>query len=59
MREALSSMRTQDFLPPQDKDAAKNWHSPLLDLARTYREPTIESITKEDFDQWRLSLADQ
>lgn len=58
MRDRLSPLKIQDFLPPQDKDAAKNWHSPLLDLSREYREPTIESIKKEDFDAWRLSLAD-
>lgn len=58
MREALNSLKIQDFLPPIDKDTAKNWHSPLLDIAREYREPTIESIKKEDFDAWRLSLAD-
>lgn len=27
-------------------------------MAKKYSEPTIEQITKEDFDAWRLSLAD-
>lgn len=47
-----------DFLPPIDKASMKNWKSPLPDLAKKYSEPTIESITKEDFDAWRLSLSD-
>ena len=47
-----------DFLPPMTKGEIKNWKSPLIDLARKYSEPTIEQITKEDFDAWRLSLAD-
>lgn len=47
-----------DFLPPLDKDAAKNWKSPLIELAKTFREPVIEDIKKEDFDTWRLSLSD-
>jgi site-specific recombinase XerD len=34
------------------------WRSPLPDLAHQYPDPTIEQITKEDFDAWRLSLAD-
>jgi site-specific recombinase XerD len=46
------------MLPPLDRDTMKNWRSPLPDLARQYREPTIEQITKEDFDAWRLSLSD-
>ncbi len=46
------------FLPPLDKDSMKLWKSPLLELTKSYREPTIEQITKEDFDAWRLSLAD-
>ncbi len=46
------------FLPPMDKDAAKNWKSPLIELAKLYTEPKIEDIKKEDFDIWRLSLAD-
>jgi integrase/recombinase XerD len=47
-----------DFLPPVDKDAIKTWRSPLIELSRSYPEPTIEVITKEDFDAWRLSLSD-
>lgn len=47
-----------DFLPPLDKNLAKNWKSPLLDLWKKYKEPLIEQITKEDYDDWRLSLAD-
>lgn len=47
-----------DFLPPLDKDAAKNWKSPLIELGKNFREPIIEDIKKEDFDTWRLSLAD-
>lgn len=47
-----------DFLPPLDKEAVKTWKSPLIELARAYPEPTIEDIKKEDFDTWRLSLAD-
>ncbi len=47
-----------DFLPPMDKDAVKNWKSPLIELAKLFPEPIIEDIKKEDFDTWRLSLAD-
>ena len=47
-----------EFLPPLDKELARDWRSPLLALAKQIGEPTIESITKEDFDLWRLSLAD-
>jgi len=47
-----------DFLPPLDKELVKTWKSPLIELARAYPEPTIEDIKKEDFDTWRLSLAD-
>lgn len=47
-----------DFLPPLDKNAVKNWKSPLIELAKFFPEPTIEDIKKEDFDTWRLSLAD-
>ncbi|MBP9780055.1 tyrosine-type recombinase/integrase [Candidatus Gracilibacteria bacterium] len=47
-----------DFLPPLDKDLMKTWRSPLTELAKEFREPTIEQITKEDFDAWRLSLSD-
>jgi len=36
----------------------KNWKSPLIELAKIYPEPKIEDIKKEDFDSWRLSLAD-
>lgn len=46
------------FLPPLDKDSMKSWRSPLLELAKLYPEPKIEDIKKEDFDTWRLSLAD-
>lgn len=46
------------FLPPEDRTEAKNWHSPLLDIARKHPSPSIEDIKKEDFDTWRLSLAD-
>lgn len=52
------SISIHDFLPPLDKKELKNWRSPLPDLARDFSEPTIEQITKEDFDTWRLSLAD-
>lgn len=47
-----------DFLPPIDKDAIKNWKNPLLELANKYSSLHIESIHKEDFDNWRLSLSD-
>lgn len=48
-----------DFLPPTDKELMKTWKSPLIELAKTVENtPTIESIKKEDFDEWRLSLAD-
>lgn len=47
-----------DFLPPLDKEAVKTWKSPLIELARAFPTPTIEEIKKEDFDTWRLSLAD-
>jgi hypothetical protein len=47
-----------DFLPPLDKELVKTWRSPLAELAKEFREPTIEQITKEDFDAWRLSLSD-
>lgn len=50
--------KVEDFLPPLDKELIKSWRSPLLDLAKEYREPTIEDIKKEDIDTWRLSLAD-
>ncbi len=51
-------LNSNDLLPPIDKEAIKNWRSPLPDLAKQYNEPIIEQITKEDFDTWRLSLAD-
>lgn len=54
----LKTHHISHMLPPLDRDEAKSWRSPLIDLAREYREPTIESITKEDIDTWRLSLAD-
>ncbi len=54
----LENLRIINFLPPIEKLAMKNWRSPLPDLAKKFSEPTIESITKEDFDAWRLSLAD-
>jgi site-specific recombinase XerD len=47
-----------DFLPPLDKDLIKKWKNPLLDVAKKYNKCTIESISKEDFDNWRLSLSD-
>jgi integrase/recombinase XerD len=47
-----------DFLPPLDKETIKTWRSPLGEFAKKYSEPTIEQITKEDFDAWRLSLSD-
>jgi site-specific recombinase XerD len=47
-----------DFLPPLDKDLVKHWKSPLLDLWKKYPKPSIEEITKDDFDNWRLSLSD-
>lgn len=50
--------RIESLLPPQNKDDIKNWRSPLFDLAKKYSELTIEQVTKEDFDAWRLSLAD-
>lgn len=51
-------LRIEEILPPIDRTEAKNWRSPLLDLAKKFHEPAIESISKEDFDTWRLSLAD-
>lgn len=51
-------LHINDFLPPIDKYTIKNWRSPLPALAKQFPEPTIEQITKEDFDAWRLSLAD-
>lgn len=51
-------LHINDFLPPINKEAIKNWRSPLPTLAKQFSEPTIEQITKEDFDAWRLSLAD-
>ncbi len=47
-----------DFLPPLNKEVLKSWRSPLIELGRHFPEPTIEQITKEDFDSWRLALAD-
>jgi site-specific recombinase XerD len=47
-----------DFLPPLDRELIKTWRSPLPMLAKQFNEPTIEQITKEDFDAWRLSLSD-
>jgi len=48
-----------DFLPPTDKELMKTWKSPLIELAKIIENtPTIEDIGKEDFDEWRLSLAD-
>lgn len=57
-KENKKAFHINDFLPPINKEAIKNWRSPLPDLAKQYSEPTIEQITKEDFDAWRLSLAD-
>lgn len=54
----LAKIRSEDILPPTSSDLIKNWKSPLLELSREIREPTIESIRKEDFDMWRLSLSD-
>jgi integrase len=51
-------LHINDFLPPIDKEAMKNWKSPLPALAKQFSEPTIQQITKDDFDSWRLSLAD-
>lgn len=47
-----------DFLPPVDKNVMKSWKNPLFDVAKRYNKCTIESISKEDFDNWRLSLSD-
>ena len=47
-----------DFLPPADKELMKKWKNPLFDMAKKYNTCNIESITKEDFDNWRLSLSD-
>jgi site-specific recombinase XerD len=57
-KKTLENYHISEMLPPLDRDQAKNWRSPLIDLARSISEPTIESITKEDIDTWRLSLAD-
>ena len=46
------------FLPPIDPSLAKNWKSPLIELTKHVPEIRIENITKKDFDEWRLSLAD-
>ena len=54
----LAKIRSEDILPPTSSNLMKNWKSPLLELSREIREPTIESIRKEDFDMWRLSLSD-
>ena len=54
----LRWVHIDSLLPPQDKDLIKTWKSPLFDLAKKYSEPIIEQIKKEDFDAWRLSLAD-
>lgn len=44
------------FLPPENADP--NWKSPLIPLSKLIHKPNIEEIKKEDFDEWRLSLAD-
>ena len=46
------------FLPPENREKWNTWQSPLIELARKYPAPNIEDIKKEDFDTWRLSLAD-
>ena len=46
------------FLPPENREKGKSWQSPLIELSRKYPAPNIEDIKKEDFDTWRLSLAD-
>lgn len=56
--EKIKIISSIDLLPPIEKEAIKNWRSPLLDLAKKFIEPTIEQISKEDFDTWRLSLSD-
>lgn len=56
--DTLKGIKVEQFLPPMNKEEVKNWKSPLFDLAKQYITPTIETITKEDFDTWRLSLAD-
>ena len=54
----LKSIRIEQLLPPLNKEEVRNWKNPLLNLAKIYTHPTIEEITKGDFDTWRLSLAD-
>ncbi len=46
------------FLPNEDKEKNTQWKSPLIELAKLIDEPKIESINKQDFDDWRLSLSD-
>ena len=47
-----------EFLPPTDKELIKKWKNPLFDIAKKYNTYNIEGISKEDFDNWRLSLSD-
>jgi hypothetical protein len=54
----MKDIHINDLLPPLERDIIKNWKSPLIELAKKYPQPNIEDITKEDFDNWRLSLSD-
>lgn len=56
--EEIKDIHINELLPPLERDTVKNWKSPLIELAKKYPEPNIEAITKEDFDNWRLSLSD-
>lgn len=48
----------EHFLPPVDIELAQKWKSPVYGLMRAISLPNIEVMTKQDFDEWRLSLSD-
>ncbi len=58
IQKELEKYKYKDFLPPENQEQKKIWHSPLLIISKEFNTPRIEDIKKEDFDEWRLSLSD-
>lgn len=53
----ILKLSSEDFLPPIIINEKNPWKSPIF-YFRHLQIPDIEKISKEDFDEWRLSLAD-
>lgn len=53
-----NTLSWENFLPAKTPSEKEKWRSPVYEIIHQVTLPNIESIKKQDFDEWRLSLSD-